>query len=141
MSTKPIRVLHVIARLNVGGTSRYIVELSKTLPKHGIESFIATGYVQGSENEETVESGIKLYRIRFLGRSINLIKDYLAYRQLQLLIRDLEPDIIHSHTFKAGLLTRLSKQSIPVVHTFHGHLLDDPEFLGFKSKVIIILER
>jgi glycosyltransferase involved in cell wall biosynthesis len=35
----------------------------------------------------------------------------------------------------------MKKQSVPVIHTFHGHLLDDPEFSGFKSKIIIELER
>jgi glycosyltransferase involved in cell wall biosynthesis len=35
----------------------------------------------------------------------------------------------------------MKKQSVPVVHTFHGHLLDDPEFSGFKSRVIIEVER
>jgi hypothetical protein len=44
-----MRVLHVIARLNVGGTARYITRLAEELPKHKIETFIATGFVQGSE--------------------------------------------------------------------------------------------
>jgi glycosyltransferase involved in cell wall biosynthesis len=35
----------------------------------------------------------------------------------------------------------MKKQSVPVIHTFHGHLLDDPEFSGFKSKIIVELER
>jgi len=52
-----------------------------------------------------------------------------------------KPDIIHTHTFKAGYVVRMKKQPVPVIHTFHGHLLDDPEFSGFKSKVIIEVER
>jgi hypothetical protein len=44
-----MRVLHVIARLNVGGTARYITQLAHELPKHGIETFVATGFVQGAE--------------------------------------------------------------------------------------------
>jgi len=136
-----MRVLHVIARLNVGGTARYITQLAHELPQHGIETFVATGFVQGDEVEDPSAQSIKLYRISSLGRSINPIKDHLARKQLDRLIAEVKPDIIHTHTFKAGYVIRMKKQPVPVVHTFHGHLLDDPEFSGFKSKVIIEVER
>jgi glycosyltransferase involved in cell wall biosynthesis len=136
-----VRVLHVIARLNVGGTARYIAQLANELPKHGIETFVATGFVQGAEVEDPSAQSIDIIRIPSMGRSINPIKDHLARKQLEKIIAEVKPDIIHTHTFKAGYITRMKKQSIPVVHTFHGHLLDDPEFSGFKSKVIIEVER
>lgn len=136
-----MRVLHVIARLNVGGTARYITQLANELPKRGIETFIATGFVQGAEVEDESAQTIDIIRIPTLGRSINPIKDHFARKQLEKIIAEVKPDIIHTHTFKAGLITRMKKQSVPVVHTFHGHLLDDPEFSGFKSKVIIEIER
>ena len=136
-----MRVLHVIARLNVGGTARYITQLANELPKHGIETFVATGFVQGDEVEDPSAQLIDVIRIPALGRSINPIKDHRARKQLEKIIREIKPDIIHTHTFKAGYVTRMKKQSVPVVHTFHGHLLDDPEFSGIKSKVIIEVER
>ena len=136
-----MRVLHVIARLNVGGTARYITQLANELPKHGIETFVATGFVQGGEVEDPTAASIDVIRIPALGRSINPIKDHRARKQLEKIIREVKPDIIHTHTFKAGYVTRMKKQSVPVVHTFHGHLLDDPEFSGFKSKVIVEVER
>jgi glycosyltransferase involved in cell wall biosynthesis len=136
-----MRVLHVIARLNVGGTARYITQLANELPKHGIETFVATGFVQGSEVEDESAQSIDIIRIPSMGRSINPIKDHLARKQLEKIIAEVKPDIIHTHTFKAGYVIRMKMQSIPVIHTFHGHLLDDPEFSGFKSKVIIEVER
>jgi len=136
-----VRVLHVIARLNVGGTARYITQLANELPKHGIETFVATGFVQGNEVEDPSTQSIQVIRIPALGRSINPIKDHLARKQLDKIIAEIKPDIIHTHTFKAGYITRMRKQPVPVIHTFHGHLLDDPEFSGFKSKVIIAIER
>ena len=136
-----MRVLHVIARLNVGGTARYITQLANELPKHGIETFIATGFVQGAEVEDESAQSIELIRIPSMGRSINPIKDHLARKQLDKIIAEVKPDLIHTHTFKAGYVIRMKKQSVPVIHTFHGHLLDDPEFSGFKSKVIIEVER
>jgi glycosyltransferase involved in cell wall biosynthesis len=136
-----MRVLHVIARLNVGGTARYITQLANELPKHGIETFIATGFVQGSEVEDPSAQSIDLIRVPAMGRSIRPIKDHLARKQLDKIIADVKPDIIHTHTFKAGYVIRMKKQPVPVIHTFHGHLLDDPEFSGFKSEVIIEVER
>jgi glycosyltransferase involved in cell wall biosynthesis len=136
-----MRVLHVIARLNVGGTARYIAQLANELPKHGIETFVATGFVQGSEIEDLSAQSIDLIRVPAMGRSISPIKDRLARKQLEKTIAEIKPDIIHTHTFKAGYLIRMKKQSVPVIHTFHGHLLDDPEFSGLKSKVIVELEK
>jgi glycosyltransferase involved in cell wall biosynthesis len=69
------------------------------------------------------------------------IKDHRARKELEKIIAEVKPDIIHTHTFKAGYVIRIKNQPVPVVHTFHGHLLDDPEFSGFKSKVIIAIER
>jgi glycosyltransferase involved in cell wall biosynthesis len=136
-----MRVLHVIARLNVGGTARYITQLATELPRHGVETFVATGFVQGAEVEDPSAQSIDLIRVPAMGRSIRPIKDHLARKQLDKIIQEVKPDIIHTHTFKAGYVIRMKKQSIPVIHTFHGHLLDDPEFSGFKSKVIVELER
>jgi glycosyltransferase involved in cell wall biosynthesis len=136
-----MRVLHVIARLNVGGTARYITQLANELPKHGIETFVATGFVQGAEVEDESAQSIDLIRIKSMGRSIRPIKDHFARMQLDKIIAQVKPDIIHTHTFKAGYVVRMKKQPVPVIHTFHGHLLDDPEFSGFKARVIVEVER
>jgi glycosyltransferase involved in cell wall biosynthesis len=136
-----MRVLHVIARLNVGGTARYITQLANELPNHGIETFVATGFVQGLEVEDPSTETIEVIRIPALGRSINPIRDYLAQKQLRHIVKAVKPDLIHTHTFKAGYITRTTKVSVPVIHTFHGHLLCDPEFSGFKSKIIIRFEK
>ena len=144
-----MRVLHVIARLNVGGTARYVTRLAEELPKHKIETFIATGFVQGSEQEDPSAKKLKLIRIPSLGRQINPIKDHFAFKQLLDVIREVKPDILHTHTFKAGYIGRIKTKEInraagkqvKFVHTFHGHLFNDPEFSGLKSLVITSFER
>jgi glycosyltransferase involved in cell wall biosynthesis len=144
-----MRVLHVIARLNVGGTARYITRLAQELPKHKIETFIATGFVQGSEQEDPSASNLKVIRIPSLGRQINPIKDHFAFKQLIEVVREVKPDIVHTHTFKAGYIGRIKTKEInkaagkrvKFVHTFHGHLFDDPEFSGIKSLIITSFER
>jgi glycosyltransferase involved in cell wall biosynthesis len=144
-----MRVLHVIARLNVGGAARYVTRLAEELPKHKIENFIATGFVQGSEQEDPSAKKLKVIRIPSLGRQINPIKDHFAFKQLLEVIREVKPDILHTHTFKAGFIGRIKTKEVnkaagkrvKFVHTFHGHLFDDPEFSGFKSSIINSLER
>jgi glycosyltransferase involved in cell wall biosynthesis len=144
-----MRVLHVIARLNVGGTARYITRLAEELPKHKIETFVATGFVQGSEEEDPSAKKLKVIRIPSLGRKINPIKDHYAFKQLLEVVKEVKPDILHTHTFKAGYIGRIKTEEInkaagkrvKFVHTFHGHLFDDPEFSGLKSLIITSFER
>jgi glycosyltransferase involved in cell wall biosynthesis len=144
-----MRVLHVIARLNVGGTARYITRLAEELPKHKIETFVATGFVQGSEQEDPSAKKLKVFRIPSLGRQINPIKDHFAFKQLLEVIKEVQPDILHTHTFKAGYIGRIKTEEIKkaagkqvkFVHTFHGHLFNDPEFSGIKSLIITSFER
>ena len=143
------KVLHLIARMNVGGTARYLTMLDSGLNANGFNSSIATGFVQGAESEDPSVANVKLHRINSLGRAINPIADHKAFKEFEELVAELKPDIIHSHTFKAGLIARARRaalencagKQIKFVHTFHGHLLDDPEFSGLKKTAIIAIER
>ena len=125
-----MRVLHVIARLNVGGTARYITRLAEELPKHKIETFVAAGFVQGSEVEDPSAKKLKVIRIPSLGRQFNPIRDHFALKQLLEVVKEVKPDILHTHTFKAGFVGRVKTKEInkaagkrvKFVHTFHGHL-------------------
>jgi glycosyltransferase involved in cell wall biosynthesis len=142
-------VLQVIARMNLGGTSKYILKLSKELEVIGIKSPIATGYVQNGEIEDPDLKKIKPIRIRHLGRKILPINDLKAMTELRKVILQVRPDIVHTHTFKAGFIVRIQRnkieeilgKKIKFIHTFHGHLFDDPEFKGFKALVISSIER
>lgn len=138
---RPLSVLHVIARLNVGGTARYVGRLMLEMQSSDFRSYLATGYVQGSESEDPVVNSLHPQRISNLGRTVNPIADFAALIELRRLISNLSPDIINTHTFKAGALVRLLNPRQPVVHTFHGHLLDDPDFTGYKLRAIVELER
>jgi glycosyltransferase involved in cell wall biosynthesis len=145
-------VLQVIARLNLGGTAKYLITLNDGLNKAGIKSVVATGYVQTGEIEDPDLNKLKPIRVKNLGRKISLINDLKAVREVRKVVIKVNPDVIHTHTFKAGLLVRVQRNRIEAslgkklkfVHTFHGHLFDDPEFKGFKgfkAMVIKALER
>ena len=135
-----MKVLHVIARMNVGGTARYVGDLVAAEPA-GYESLLATGFVQGSEIEDDCVHGLPIVRIPSMGRSINPVADIRAYFELRKVIREYKPDVVHSHTFKAGLLARLVPGTHKRVHTFHGHLFDDQSFSGLAKFFITAAER
>ena len=131
------KVLHVIARMNVGGTARYVSELVEAIPN----SKLAMGFVQGSEVEDPSVSKIPVVRINHLGRKISPINDFKAWRELRAIVRECNPEIIHTHTFKAGLIGRLIPGKHKHVHTFHGHLFDDSSFSLLEKKVITLAEK
>ena len=142
-------VLHIIARLNLGGTAKYLITLSDGLNKAGVKSLVATGYVQTGEIEDPNIKKLKPIRVKNLGRKISLTNDLKAAKEVRELILRIKPDIVHTHTFKAGLLVRAQRnkieetlgEKIKFVHTFHGHLFDDPEFKGFKALAIKSIEK
>ena len=140
MPTEKPRVLHVIARFNVGGTARYLDNLLPGLAED-FETLLAVGHVQGHEIEDSRLEKIDFVRIEHLGRRISPIQDFWAYFELRRSAKQFKPQIIHSHTFKAGVLARLMFFRIPKVHTFHGHLMGDPEFSRRALQVIINVER
>jgi glycosyltransferase involved in cell wall biosynthesis len=135
MST--IKVLHVIARMNVGGTARYVGELVENIPN----SKLATGYIQGLEIEDQIMGSMTVFRIEHLGRKLSLINDYKAWKELNRVVRTYKPTIIHTHTFKAGLIGRFVRGNFKRVHTFHGHLFNDTSFSQLEKLVIRVVER
>lgn len=136
-----IRVLQVIARMNIGGTATYLSNLVDGLEPLGVECLLATGTVPKGESEDSVLQGLPYTRIKGLSREINFIDDFKAHKELNSIIEKFKPHILHSHTFKAGLIVRVTNRNLPVVHTFHGHHLYDPEFGFLKRNLLNAIER
>jgi glycosyltransferase involved in cell wall biosynthesis len=86
-------------------------------------------------------SQLPVARIKHLGRKISPINDYKAWRELREAVRECKPEIIHTHTFKAGLIGRLVRGKHKHIHTFHGHLFDDSSFSLLEKKVITLAEK
>lgn len=129
---EPIRVLRVIARLNVGGPALHVSYLTRELDRRGYETTLAAGSVgegEGSMEYVARELGVEPLTIPLLQREISPIRDTATVRSLVGLIRKLKPHILHTHTAKAGAVGRaaavLAGVDRPkvVVHTFHGHVL------------------
>ena len=136
-----MRVLHVIARMNVGGTATYIANLIHGLEKLGVSNLLVMGNVPKGEAEDSVISTLKYQRIEPLSRELRFSQDRKARKEIERAIESFKPDLIHTHTFKAGFLVRLKKRDIPVIHSFHGHHLYDPEFGFIKRNILNIIEK
>jgi glycosyltransferase involved in cell wall biosynthesis len=127
-SGAPLRVLSVIARLNVGGPALLATVLSDRLDPTRFEQRIVAGIVGADEADHVALRAphLQVQTIPGLGRSPRPTDDVLALGALIRVIRGFRPDIVHTHTAKAGVLGRLAAWSCGVpatVHTYHGHLL------------------
>ena len=122
-----IKVLRIINRFNLGGPTYNAAYLTKYL-SDDFETLLIGG--EKYEEEESSEFildklGIKPIVIPEMQRSINRKNDSIAYKKIKEIIKEFQPDIVHTHASKAGTLGRLAakKMNVPIiVHTFHGHV-------------------
>jgi glycosyltransferase involved in cell wall biosynthesis len=142
----PIRVMRIIARMNVGGPAVQVSGLMRGFNSNEFEHRLYTGFCATDEADylDSVATDIKVMRINGLGRRVSLRGDIRAFLSLVKAIREFKPNIIHTHTAKAGFLGRLaslvSLQKSVRVHTFHGHLLNG-YFGTFKRTLVVIAEK
>jgi glycosyltransferase involved in cell wall biosynthesis len=131
VSEPPTRILRVIARLNVGGPAIQAITLSRLLDERGYETRLIRGREgprEGSMDALAEEYGVTPIDLPTLRRTIGLT-DLAALIFLSRQIRDWQPQVLHTHTAKAGALGRtaalLAGRNRPtvIVHTFHGHVL------------------
>ena len=146
MESRPLRIAHVIARMNVGGPAILITELIKGANGEDFQSFLITGYCEENEVDYLQANEINLNetRIKGLGRSVSIFADLKALLLVISTLRKIKPDIVHTHTAKAGVIGRITALlAVPKakrVHTFHGHLLHG-YFSPTKTKLVIWIER
>jgi len=127
-----VRVLRVIARLNVGGPALHVSYLAKGLTERGYDTMLVAGRVgdsEGSMEYASRELGVEPHYLAPLKRDISAWSDSAAMWSIRGLIREYRPHIVHTHTAKAGAVGRMAALTarLPeppiVVHTFHGHVL------------------
>lgn len=152
-----MKILRIIARLNVGGPARHVVWLTRALNVGEFESRLIAGSVpQGEESMEYFagENGVEPVYIREMSRELSprdVVSLWKVYRE----ILDLRPDVIHTHTAKAGTIGRAAAfayrwlspsifigrpRRLKVVHTFHGHVFHS--YYGrAKTSLFLFIER
>lgn len=139
----PIRVMRIIARMNVGGPAVQVSGLMRELNSDDFDHRLYTGFCTTNEADylDSVATDIQATRIEGLGRRVSLGEDIKAFLSLVKEIREFQPHIIHTHTAKAGFLGRIAslvslQQSIRI-HTFHGHLLNG--YFGPLRRLLIVI--
>lgn len=145
-----LRVLRVIARMNVGGPARQVSVLVGGLDPAVFEHRLLVGAVGPDEADDLLLRGVDVPhgRVRGLGRAPSPVDDIRALRTLFAEVRRFRPHVVHTHTAKAGVLGRVAavlagipaKRRPALVHTFHGHLLHG-YFSPRVTKAVVIAER
>jgi len=144
--TRKIKVMRIITRLNIGGPAFHTILLTSHLNHNRFESILVKGSEEkdeGDMDELAKSKKVEPIYVKELCRKISLRKDLLTFWKLYRIIKREKPDIVHTHTAKAGTLGRLAAKlagASTIVHTFHGHVFHS-YFGAVKTEVFIIIER
>lgn len=142
---KKYKVVRIFSRLNIGGPSFHVVNLTKGLVDFGFETDLILGRTNLWEGDLLSYAKTQKVQPIFIdefGVKISPIKDLITFIKIFNFLRLNKPDILHTHTFKAGLLGRLAGllSGVPIIiHTYHGHLLNS-YWSGWKILTLKFIE-
>lgn len=155
--SRTIKVVRIIARLNVGGPAKHVVWLTAGLEEFGFNTLLVAGTVPEGEEDMgyfATETGVAPLYIQEMSREISL-KDLVTIWKLFRLFQRERPDIIHTHTAKAGTVGRIAgflyrwitltvfigqPRACRFVHTYHGHIFHS-YYGAFKTRFFILVEK
>ncbi len=141
-----IKVIHIITRLDKGGSAEYVLDICENLDRNRYDVVLVYGKSQVSDLNLQFPS----YRVDELLREISPIEDIIALWKIYKIIKKEKPDIVHTHTSKAGILGRWATfllrttypelRTIKTIHTPHGHV-----FYGYfgkiKTTIFLLIEK
>lgn len=152
-----MKILRIIARLNVGGPARHVVWLTDGLRANGYDTVLVTGVVPSGEDDMTYfaqSAGVTPHVIPQMSREISLRDALASWKIFRLMLRE-RPDLVHTHTAKAGTVGRVAgllyrwltpaaligkPRACRFVHTYHGHVFHS--YYGpAKTKLFLTIER
>jgi len=161
LTRKPMRVMRLIARLNVGGPARHVVWLQEALAAEELrgefEPLLVTGTVPEGEVDMTAFAaarGVTPIVVPSMSREMSA-HDFIAVWDVWRLMVRLRPDIVHTHTAKAGAVGRLAgllyrfvtpsilllrPRRCRFVHTYHGHIFRH-YYGATKTRIVLFIER
>jgi len=141
-----LRVVSIISRMNVGGPALLIAELMDGISTDELQHTLITGTCAPNEIDYLTlhPSNSEVVYLKDFGKTPSMLLDIKSFFRLVSLLKKLRPDIVHTHTSKAGVLGRIAaKVANPrtkIIHTFHGHLLYG-YFSPWKVRIVVVLER
>jgi glycosyltransferase involved in cell wall biosynthesis len=141
------RIIHVITRMILGGAQENTLLTCRGLHEHpDYDVTLVTGPAIGPEGEllgEADRLGLRVVLVPEMRRAIHPWRDWRAVRALRRIFREAQPQIVHTHSSKAGILGRYAahRERVPVVvHTIHG-LPFHPYESGWRNALYVRLER
>jgi len=152
-----IKIVRIIARLNVGGPARHVVWLTKELQDDKFESVLLAGTVPEGEEDMSyfaVENQVAPRFIEEMSRELSM-KDVVSLWKIYWQLKMEKPDIIHTHTAKAGTIGRVAgfvycwltwktlfgqPRRVKLVHTFHGHVFHS-YYGNTKTRIFLFIEK
>lgn len=156
-TTNKIKIVRLIARLNVGGPARHVVWLTKELQSSEFESVLLAGTVPEGEEDMSyfaVENSVAPIYIEQMSRELSP-KDAVSLWKVFRRLKREKPDVIHTHTAKAGTIGRAAglayrwltwqtllgrPRCVRLVHTFHGHVFHS-YYGAAKTRIFLIIEK
>jgi glycosyltransferase involved in cell wall biosynthesis len=152
-----MKILRIIARLNVGGPARHVVWLSEGLRSEGHETVLVSGVVPPGEDDMSYvasEAGVEPRIISQMSREISLSDALTVWKLYRLMVRE-QPDLVHTHTAKAGTVGRVAgvmyrwltpgtlwgkPRACRFVHTYHGHVFHS-YYGAAKTQLFLTIEK
>jgi glycosyltransferase involved in cell wall biosynthesis len=147
MAEGPLKVVHVITRIIRGGAQENTLLTCRGLnadPRYDVT--LVTGPAIGPEGDlldDARQMGVDVVIVDSMRREIHPLRDWRAYRDLRRCFRELKPDIVHTHSSKAGILARAAAKAekVPrIIHGIHGLPFHDYESWS-RNRLYIALER
>jgi glycosyltransferase involved in cell wall biosynthesis len=141
-----MRICHVITRLILGGAQENTLLTCEGLHRRGHEVVLVTGPALGPEGELMQRAQAGGYEVRVLDslrREIHPLRDWRVYQELGELFTEIRPEVMHSHSSKAGILARRAARRVggmKIVHTVHGLAFHRYE-RWWRNRMYIALER
>ncbi|HPC96239.1 MAG TPA: glycosyltransferase family 4 protein [Sedimentisphaerales bacterium] len=147
-----MKIVHIITRLILGGAQENTLITCKLLAQRGHEVTLITGPALGPEGELFHQTKGQKYQtivIDEMRRAIEPVKDFVSYRRLKKLLRQLQPDIVHTHSAKAGILGRYAASALKgvwdprrpaIVHGIHG-LAFHPYQSRWVNRIYVAIEK
>ena len=141
------RILRILNRLNIGGPTYNVAYLSRYIDPD-FKTLVLAGFKEPHEGNSDYllkDLDVPFQYVPHMGRSIDPVNDFKAYRYIYKSIKSNKPDIVHTHAAKAGVLGRLAAHNSgltpkAIVHTYHGNVFDG-YFSPVKTKVFLGIER
>jgi glycosyltransferase involved in cell wall biosynthesis len=145
-ANRPLKVARIIARLNVGGPAIHVILLTAGMDPQRFSTTLISGREEAHEGNMlhlAQEKGVNPIFVDEMSRSIRFGSDIFSFIKIYKLLRSERPDIVHTHTAKAGTVGRICAflARVPIrIHTFHGHVFRG-YFGPLKSWLIVMIER